>query len=231
MLGRWGSLQTGLELYNNFDTSKHVNNCVYLNNYPIWLSFDENYLPYCAVIVSQVFDNKINIIDEFGLTGKNLREVCYAINNKYNNHTNIVYITGDAAGKNRSARGERDQNMYTLINNYLNFKNIKMMINNVNENVVSRVLWENYLLENGDIQININKNCEKLIYDLQNVQTSEDGGKSKKKGKLESGETCELLGHFSDVFDYQLCTAFSKQYKLFKNKNIKNPFIGIGRTY
>lgn len=231
VLGQWGSIATGMELYNNFDVEKHVNECCYNDNLPIWLSFDENYLPYCAVIVSQIYDNKINVIDEFGLVGKNLKDVCSAINNKYNLHNNIVYITGDAAGKNRTARGERDQNMFTLINNYLNFKIKKMMVNAVNENVVSRVLWINYLFDTQSIKININKKCEKLIYDLQNVQTSADGGKQKKRGKLESGEVCELLGHFSDVFDYQMCTAFNKEYKLFKNKGIKNPFIGIGRTY
>ena len=207
--GEFGRIQNGLEFYHNF-SSKHINdNINYNNNEPLYLSFDENVSPFCAVVIAQKNGKYLNIIDECALFGKNIIDVCKHISLKYYNHNNIIYVTGDASGLSRSARGERNQNFYTIILDNLKNFNVKLDVPSSNENVVMRSLWINKILETDEITVRVSKNCKKFIYDIENVERAEDGSKAKKRGKIDNTDiTCELFGHHTDCFDYLITRLY-----------------------
>jgi hypothetical protein len=58
---------------------------------------------------------------------------------------------------------------------------------------------------------------------------NEDGTKCKHVGVGSDGIKCELLGHFSDCFDYAIVTMLGNMYAKFKAKpQSTSPIVTIG---
>lgn len=230
VLGNWGVIQTGQEFYNCFDSRKHVTEKTQYDPFGnLYISLDMNVNPYSALLISTISESSIDFIDEISLRGKNIREVCLEFCNRYKNHKGKVVVTGDATAQAQDTRLERGQTFYTLVQDYLKQFNLILNIPKSNESVTMRGVWLNEILYTDTIKIRMNKKCEQLITDMSYLQMDKDGKKFKQIGKMEGSDTrCELYGHQSDCFDYQITNNFRHEYRLWLSGGVKNPFLGTG---
>ena len=92
-----------------------------------------------------------------------------------------------------------------------------------NPSVVMRGGWINNILESHDeIVFHIDESCHKSISDFVGLKEAPDGSKLKETAKdPKTGANYQKFGHFSDLFDYLMCTAFDKQFKDYQKKPTK----------
>ena len=215
-LGEIGNIRLGTEYYHAFSYARNVTEIGYDRTKPLHISFDFNVVPYITATLYQIdkVDDVycVNQFDEFTLRNplNTTRSLCRKIKEKYT--FDNVYIYGDASGKAR-----------TTVSNVNNYDIIKEEFGKWMSNYNFRVpksnprhsLRRDYINEClahvNNIVIMIDKDCEKTIEDLENVQESADGGKLKTKVKDDSGQTYEKWGHCSDSLDYFIMGAFHRK--------------------
>jgi hypothetical protein len=79
--------------------------------------------------------------------------------------------------------------------------------------------WINTVFEKNlnDIVVVIGENCKLTINDFVNLKEAADGTKNK---EMETEPTTKVryqkYGHFTDLFDYFLCSAFGKEYSSYQ---------------
>jgi len=221
--GEWGRIQTGGEFYSHFAFKKHVTDeCNYINNIPIHVSFDQNVSPYITAVLFQIVGKNqnqyiVNCIDEFCLSNpfNNTESLCRKIIEKYNERLNGLFYYGDASGRKRDTRSR--ENDYEIIERMFK-KYIRNYSNRVpysNPPLSKRRDFINKILETEyPIKIQINSQCKKMIADLECVKEDADGTKLKQLYRnKETGQSYEKYGHCSDAMDYFLCESFSNYFK------------------
>ena len=197
-----------------FQASKHVSECNYDADYPIYLSFDFNVSP-MTCIVAQHFHDKIRIIDEFRLLNSNVYHISELVAHKYlremkthdslsddeeenyGTQTTPFYLTGDASGTNRSGLMAEQQNYFTVIMQRLNIPRSRVIIPKSNPpHTSNRVLVNAVLSRHPDFKID--PRCKYLIEDLKQVRITIDG-------KIDKGQD-PLRTHLLDCLRYYLNT-------------------------
>lgn len=149
-----------------FDSARHViPSYVPRETMPLWFSFDFNVEPN-SCIVGQQPDNYSGIIfDEVSVNGSTV-DVCNVLIAKYSHWINkgLVFVTGDATGKNRNAMTGELTN-YILIKRALKLRDYNLKVKTVNNQLkASRVIC-NSILDKGEVSIT--KDCKKTISDCQ----------------------------------------------------------------
>jgi hypothetical protein len=79
--------------------------------------------------------------------------------------------------------------------------------------------WINTILEKqfNDITITIGTNCKKTINDFISVKEAPDGTKNKETATdPNTKKLYQIVGHFSDCFDYLLCSAFANDFTAYQ---------------
>lgn len=229
--GNWDvQLKTGGEFYKQFEINKHVKRHKYKPDLPLHISWDDNVNPYLPCGIFQIYQIKgggylVAQIDEVaGETPRNtVKEVCKVIIEKYKHHESGMFIYGDATANKQDTKLEKGHNFYTLIMDYLKeFKPINR-VQKSNPSVVMRGGWINNILESHDeIIFNIDESCHKSISDFVGLKEAPDGSKLKETAKdPKTGANYQKFGHFSDLFDYLMCTAFEKQFKEYQKTPLK----------
>ena len=224
-LGEFGIVQSGNECY-RFDVVKNEKETAkaeyqYNPKEVLYLSFDNNVVPFCAVVCSQMIDGKLIVVDEFALDGKNIEEVCLAIKRKYIELQGGMIITGDATARRRESTLERGANFFTLIVDYLKDFHPTLKVPKSNQNIYLRILFVNKLFAEG--KIFINKTAKTTMVDLQSVtwdKNQKEKDKSYTTRKLGNGEVMRFqkFGHHSDCLDYMVHTVFEKEFYQFKSR-------------
>lgn len=222
--GNWDvQLKTGGEFYKQFEINLHVKNTVYDPNLALHVSWDDNVVPYLPCGIFQIEGKELRMIDEIaGVTPDNtVRKVCNEIIRKYQNHEAGMFIYGDATANKSDTKLEKGQNFYTLImDNLKDFKPVNR-VKRSNPSVVMRGNWINTIFETslGDITIKIGENCKKMITDFVSLKEAADGTKLKETDKdPKTKATFQKYGHFSDLFDYIMCSAFEADYLEYMKK-------------
>ncbi len=229
--GNWDvQFKTGGEFYKQFEINKHVKRHKYNPDLPLHISWDDNVNPYLPCGIFQIYQIKdggylVAQIDEIaGETPRNtVKEVCKVIIEKYKHHESGMFIYGDATANKQDTKLEKGHNFYTLIMDYLKeFKPINR-VQKSNPSVVMRGGWINNILESHDeIIFNIDESCHKSISDFVGLKEAPDGSKLKETAKdPKTGANYQKFGHFSDLFDYLMCTAFKNQFKDYQKKPTK----------
>ena len=224
-MGEFGIVQSGNECY-RFDVVKNEKETAkaeyqYNPKEVLYLSFDNNVVPFCAVVCSQMIDGKLIVVDEFALDGKNIEEVCLAIKRKYIELQGGMIITGDATARRRESTLERGANFFTLIVDYLKDFHPTLKVPKSNQNIYLRILFVNKLFAEG--KIFINKTAKTTMVDLQSVtwdKNQKEKDKSYTTRKLGNGEVMRFqkFGHHSDCLDYMVHTVFEKEFYQFKSR-------------
>jgi hypothetical protein len=220
--GNWDiSLKTGGEFYKCFDSDKHVGSTVYDPLKPLHISWDENVNPYLPCGIFQIHDKEIHQIDEVAGVNPNntIKYVCNEIKRKFKGHESGMFIYGDATSQKDDVKIEKGHNLFTLIRQELEVFNPSLRVLKSNPSVVMRGNFINTALEKNfdDITIIIGKNCKETINDFTNTKEAEDGTKAKTKETNPATKiSYQKNGHFTDLFDYFICSAFRSSYEKYQ---------------
>ena len=165
------------------------------------------------------------MIDEIaGVTPNNtVKSVCNEIIRKYNSHDAGMFVYGDATAEKDDTKLEKGYSFYRLIMDNLKQFKPTLRILKSNPSVVMRGNWINTILEkelNG-VKLIIDESCKKTINDFVMTKESADGNKNK---EMETDPKTKVrfqkYGHFSDLTDYILVSAFANDFAKYQSGDI-----------
>lgn len=197
-----------------FDSDKHVTPTTYTpdERLPIWIAFDFNIEPNSAIVGQQPDQFSGITFDELSVKGST-EEVCDVILSRYGHwlQRGLVFVTGDATGKNRNAMSGELTN-YILIKKKLKLTDRNLKVRHTNMMLKSSRVLCNSILSKGDVKITAN--CKVTISDCQMASVDGSGDLIKDTGmhKLDC-QRYLLEAWFPDFLD--------KGHKYIRPKSIK----------
>ena len=224
--GNWNiSIKVGGEFYKCFELDSHVSDVSYNPNLPLHISWDDNVNPYLPCGIFQIKGKELRMIDEItGVSPNNtVKAVCNEIIRKYNGHKAGMFVYGDATANKEDTKLEKGYNFYRLIIENLRQFNPSSRVLSSNPSVVMRGNWINTILEKniGDIVVKIGANCKTSINDFVLLKEAADGTKLK---EMETDPKTKVryqkVGHFTDLFDYIMCSAFANEFEMYQRGNV-----------
>jgi len=226
-LGEWGNIRKGGEFYKRFTKDNQVGRNIYDPALALHISWDDNVNPYLPCGIFQIEGLHLKMIDEIaGETPNNtVKAVCNEIIRKYPAHNSGMFVYGDATANKQDTKLEKGHNFYTLILEYLKEYKPVNRVTRSNPSVVMRGNWINTIFETGlgGIKVTIDEKCTKAISDFIMLKEAPDGTKLKETAKdPKTGANYQKVGHFSDLFDYIMVSAFNTQYLAYINKPVSN---------
>lgn len=232
--GNWNlQLKTGGEFYKCFELDKHIAPCQYDPELALHISWDDNVNPYLPVGIFQVKDKEIYMVDEIAGENPNntIKAVCNEFKRRYPAHAAGLFIYGDATANKEDTKLEKGYNFYRLVMEQLRDYKPTSRVMNYNPSVVMRGNWINTVLEKEleGIKVIINVNNKLTIKDFVNLKEAADGTKSKEmETESKTGVRYQKYGHFTDLFDYFMCTAFMEYFIRYQKGGTSMP-IRMGR--
>jgi len=229
--GNWDiQLKTGGEFYKCFELEDHVGTTEYIPSLPLHISWDDNVNPYLPLGIFQihtirdlqgaVIREELHMIDEItGRTPRNtVKAVCAEFTRRYQGHKAGLFIYGDATAEKEDTKLEKGMSFYRLVLGYLaEFKPV-LRLTKANPSVVMRGNWINTVFEKeiGNLRVIIGENCKTAINDFVLLKEAADGTKAKDMDTDEHGVRYQKYGHFTDLFDYVMCTAFGGKFQAYQ---------------
>lgn len=233
--GNWDiQLKTGGEFYKCFEIDKHVKHTNYNPSLPLHISWDDNVNPYLPCGIFQIEGKELRMIDEIsGVSPNNtVRAVCNEIIRKYQGHESGMFVYGDATASKADTKLEHGYNFYRLILNYLEVFKPRLRVQPSNPSVVMRGNFINTIFEKNfeGINVIIGEHCKTAISDLIGLKEASDGTKLKEMAtNPQTGARYQKIGHYSDLFDYICCTAFSTEFSNYQ-RGSKSMGITLGKS-
>ena len=160
----------------NFDRKRHIPAVpfTYDRNLPLYISVDFNVNPTTAIVVQMDLHIRfIRVILEYRLLNSDVYALCDRIKQDFD--TRNLFITGDAAGWNRSAGNRGHKSMFDIIQMELNLNwtQIKVPRGKPQGYVAEkRMLTNSLLARHPDFTFS---NCPFLIDDIENCEATETG--------------------------------------------------------
>ena len=157
------------------------------------------------------------MIDEIaGVSPRNtVKAVCNEFIMKYQGHKAGLFVYGDATANKQDTKLENGYNFFRLIlDNLKQFRPTSRVLPS-NPSIVMRGNWINTILENniGGVRVVIGSNCKLMINDLVSLKEAADGTKNKEmETDPQTRVRSQKVGHFSDLFDYILVSAFAMEF-------------------
>lgn len=223
--GNWDvQVKVGGEFYKCFEMDKHIVEVQYDPELPLHISWDENVNPYLPCGIFQIKGKEIRMIDEIaGINPRNtIKAVCNEFKRKYPTHRNGLFIYGDATANKEDVKQQKGHNFYHLIMQELEEYKPRNRVQSSNPSVPMRGNWINTILENeiDDIVVKLDPQCKFTINDFIYVKESADGTKTKDfETDSISKVRYQKYGHFTDLFDYFICTAFANDFVKYQYGN------------
>lgn len=220
--GNWNlQLKMGGEFYKCFELDKHIGSCQYDPNIPLHISWDDNVNPYLPLGIFQIKGKNVYCIDE--IAGENplntIKGVCNEFKRRYPAHKAGLFVYGDATANKEDTKLEKGYNFYRLILDELKEYKPTSRVMRANPSVVMRGNWINTVLEKelGGIKVLIDEKCKKIINDFVNLKEAADGTKLKEMDTdPKTRARFQKVGHFTDLFDYLLASAFASQFEAYQ---------------
>jgi hypothetical protein len=221
--GNWNiQLKTGGEFYKCFELDKHITNISYDPTLPLHISWDDNVNPYLPLGIFQLKGKEVLMIDEIaGETPNNtIKGVCNEFKRRYFSHSAGLFIYGDATANKEDTKLEKGYNFYRLIVDELKDYKPNLRVMRSNPSVVMRGNWINTIFEKelAGMSVKIDENCKRMILDFVNLKEAADGTKLKEMDTDPKTKVrFQKVGHFSDLFDYLLCSAFGNEFMQYQS--------------
>lgn len=209
-LGQWGVLKSGLEFYRMYSEKNNMQKLELDITKAVWLSIDENVVPYSSMLVCQNIDDEFRILDEFAIEPPH-NDVSNIANEFLVRYPELkdskIYLTGDATSKKRDIKLGEGRNLFTILKDELEKRgyNVELRLLPSNPQQIHSGLFINKLFAGLlEKKLIISMKCAKLSTDLLSVKTADDGGILKEIGKLpgKDGYRYEKFGHLSDAMRY-----------------------------
>lgn len=230
--GNWEiQLKTGGEFYKCFELEQHVKPTSYNPELALHISWDDNVNPYlpCGIFQIELKKDKdgkvifkeVRMIDEIkGVTPNNtIKAVCNEFIRRYQGHHAGLFIYGDATAEKQDTKLEKGYSFYRLVMEGLRIYQPNLRLNKSNPSVVMRGNWINTVFEKeiGGISIIIGEQCKATVNDFILLKEAADGSKLKEMDTdTRTGVRFQKVGHFTDLFDYLICTAFSGEFQQYQ---------------
>jgi hypothetical protein len=233
--GNWNmKLKTGGEFYKCFELDKHVGVCAYDPELALHISWDDNVNPYLPMGIFQIKGKEVYMIDEIAGENPNntIKAVCNEFKRRYPAHSSGLFVYGDATANKEDTKLEKGYNFYRLIMEQLQEYRPTSRVMNHNPSVVMRGNWLNTVLEKelGGVKIMIHVGNNNTTKDFVNLKEAADGTKSKDmETDTKTKVRYQKYGHFTDLFDYFMCTAFQQQFIDYQKGGTTIP-IRMGRS-
>ena len=173
--------------YYAFDNSLVSSSAVIDRRFPVYVSFDFNVNPLCAIICQHNdevnYDSKawLNIIGEIVIANSDIEEGCSRIQALYPG--SVLWVTGDPSGRARTAL-KSNMNYFTAIREYLGLGAYQIkVLTNAPSHKDSSVLVNSILARHPNLKIN--PSCSHFINDLRFTTKTSERKKNKKNFKIE----------------------------------------------
>jgi hypothetical protein len=187
-----------------FSEEKHVGKTEFNGDKEILLGFDFNVDPIVCV-AAQLYDDRIEYIEEFTLANSNTYDLCDMIHARF--PFAVFAITGDATGRNRSALAQGNINHYDVIKQKLNLVDTQIKAPTINPHIADRRVLLNSVLQNFIVLFDPD-NCKKTIRDMKYVEV-DDFGEVKKDRTTEKKKADHI-----DAASYLLSTFMGNFIKI-----------------
>lgn len=195
-----------------FNKDKQVlDNLTIRKDLPIHITCDFNVDPMCWY-VAQHYDGNVYYLHELALTGvttDGATEVLCELLKSYKD-SNII-INGDASGNFKTTKGTD----YIFMKNAFRrngFNNITLQVMRNNPAIEYRVnCWNNMIKgSDGKHHIFIHPQCDKLIYNMENLEVKAGTSKPKlpSSKQIEKDERLKYLGHPFDAASYLVASYY-----------------------
>ena len=204
VLGVWADCDNNYVVKDFSD--ENVVNINYNEDLPLHLCCDFNVDPMSWVLAHKT-DEKVFFFDEIVIenttTAKAAEEFC----KRYPSHKGGIVINGDASGDNRSCTSEYTN--YMIIKKVLKrfgYEDIDIRIRAFNPPIKNRITAFNSKIRaaSDDIGVYISPNCEKLLYNINNLKYKEGTSSLDLPSHYQLKQQPELkfLGHAFDAASY-----------------------------
>ena len=205
--GQYLAVDSG-RAYSAFDRSIHVTDLQVNPHVPLLWALDFNYDPLCSVIV-QIIGGKVLVLDEIVIRKAVTLDACTWFLDRYEHHPNGVVVYGDASGFQH--RTSADTTDYDVIKRSIDqLSNLSMIFKVPPQNppVRSRLNLMNWTLRSavGDVGMLVDRKCNELIRDFEEVCLDGKGGIDKARDAARS--------HLSDALGYLVCQEHSNEMKI-----------------
>lgn len=191
----------------SFNEGKHTRKGLSINYaMPIWISFDFNVDPMTAIIFQTDHRTFFRIIHAFKVANSDTYDLCENyIKPLIKGREHMVYVTGDASGKNRISGSKGHLNHYQIIKSELRLKDDQFELLAVNPGISENRVFMNSVLQHFP-EFVLDESLEELIKDMKFTLTEMDRNGNlaiKKTGMNEylSVDNKEL-GHLMDCVRY-----------------------------
>ncbi len=243
-LGLWATRKTGNEFYHNFREHAHASTPTpFLPGVNVLQSWDANSLPYCAMFCGQTQQlpgggRVLRVFREYALRSPNSgirptgRQFLKDRAASAELQQVSVFLTGDATMRNAKigeSPGESPRkDVLAALATFQDAdgKTVPGCLTKIsdalwpakNPGVDRRRDFINDLLSGliPNVTVQIDPSCKNLINDLKQVQKGIDGKLKPRVLDKDLNVSYEPIGHFSDVFDYWICTVLAAEYAAFK---------------
>jgi hypothetical protein len=229
VLGEWGKTTYGGEFLKCWKSETHTGQHKYDPTQAIWLSFDENVVPYFPCGIFQVGNDckSPRLIHAIAAKTPNNKVswMTREIERKLTEwgHKERLFVTGDATSQKDDVKLEEGDDMFRLIMAGLQKFRPQRMVSKSNPSVRMSADFFNSLLE-GNVNrmtFGVDQSCRVAINDYEN--TKEDKNGKVDKTTVEDPITkvrYQPFGHFVDLTRYFLVTAFPGEYSQYQRGGI-----------
>lgn len=229
VLGEWGKVTYGGEFLKCYRSEVHVGVHKYDPTQAVWLSFDENVVPYFPCGIFQVGNDlkTPRMIHAIAAKTPNNKVswMCREIERKLTEwgHKERLFVTGDATSQKDDVKLEEGDDMFRLITAALAKFRPQRMVSKSNPSVRMSADFFNSLLEGNvpGMSFGVDLSCRVAINDFEN--TKEDKNGKVDKTTVEDPVTkvrYQPYGHFVDLTRYFLVTAFPGEYATYQRGGI-----------
>jgi phage terminase large subunit len=232
VLGEWGKTTYGGEFLKCWHSETHVSVYKYDSTQAIWLSFDENVVPYFPCGIFQVGNDlkSPRLIHAIAAKTPNNKVswMTREIERKLTEwgHKERLFVTGDATSQKDDVKQEDGDDMFRLITAALSKFRPQRMVSKSNPSVRMSADFFNSLLEGNvdKMTFGADMSCRVAITDYENTKEDKNGKVDKTTVKDPVTQiTYQPYGHFVDLTRYFLVTAFPAEYSQYQRGGIVIP--------
>lgn len=231
--------KVGGEFYKCFDRSQHVAKLTallpevfgtgkkpYCPSRPLFISVDENAIPYFPMGIYQMVGLTLYKIDEISAEWPNntVDYICAEFTRRYNSHTAGVSLYGDATSQKDDVKQQKGNDLYALMMNQLTKFHPRRLVSKSNPSVSGRGDFINTVLEKElyGCKFLIDEGCVKSIADYNNTKEASDRTKDKKPvTDPVTKRSYQPWGHHTDEGDYIMCGVWQNEFTKYQKGDVQ----------
>lgn len=238
VIGEWGKTTFGGEFLKSWRTEIHAGVYSYDPEQAIYLSLDENTVPYfpCGFFQPGRDEKSPRMIHAIAAKSPTNKTdwMGREINRKLTEwgHTGKVYIVGDATSRKEDVKLEKGSDLFLLVmKEFAGFKPIKR-VSISNPSVIISGNFFNSLLEGNvpGMTFGVDRGCRTAITDFENTKEDKNG-KIDKRTVTDpvTKQSYQPYGHFVDLTRYFLCTVYAQEYMIYQKGGMGGKVTSIAK--